>query len=155
MYNKLVLKNDTSFEEAIRLLDLNGNGFLPIVDEIGKLVGIITDGDLRRAVLNNQFSLDKIINRNPLTATEETSQTEIKKRLQSIHRRHMPVVNSEGILVNVVILGENEFVRKENWVVIMAGGLGSRLGDLTKDIPKPMLEINGKPILLGIIENFK
>lgn len=150
-----VLKSDSLLDEALRLLDLNGNGFLPVVDEQNKLLGIITDGDVRRGILNKTLELNSIINKNPTTAKLGVSHRVIKQKLRELHRRHMPIINDIGQLVDVVILDNFEFVSKDNWVVIMVGGLGTRLGNLTKKTPKPMLEIGGKPILLGIIEQFK
>lgn len=155
MHGRLVLGHETTFEEAVELLDRIGSGFLPVVNQVGKLVGIITDGDIRRAFLKGTRSLDDIINRNPITATADTPHAEIERTLQRLRRRHMPVVDSQGNLVEVVIL--NDFTARviTNRVVIMAGGLGSRLGELTRDVPKPMLKVNGKPILLHLVEAFK
>lgn len=155
MINKFILKKDSNLDDALRLLDSNGNGFLPVIDELGKLVGIITDGDIRRGILNKTLELDAVINRNPTTAKIGTSHVDIKKQLRTIHRRHMPVVDETGKLIEVVVLDEFEFISKDNLVVIMAGGLGSRLGELTKETPKPMLNVGGKSILQGIIEHFK
>lgn len=155
MKNKLVYNSETTFEQAIKLLDANGTGFLPVVDSSNKLIGIITDGDLRRGILNRTFELDRIINKNPIKALITESHIAIKKRLRDIHRRHMPVVNENNELIEVVVLDEFEKNAKTNWVVIMAGGLGTRLGDLTKNVPKPMLDLGGKPMLLRIIEHFK
>lgn len=151
----LSLQPATELDDALRLLDANGNGFLPVIDDAGKLVGIITDGDIRRGILNKTLELNAIINRKPVTAKYGTSHIVIKRQLREIHRRHMPMVDEAGVLKEVVILDNFEFISKNNWVVIMAGGLGSRLGELTKSVPKPMLEVGGKPILLGIIEHFK
>ena len=153
--NYLQLKADSQLDEALRLLNSNGNGFLPAVDEKGKLVGIITDGDIRRGILNKTLDLGSIINKKPITAKFGTSPVAIKRQLRELHRRHMPVVDDEGVLRDVVVLDSFEIISKPNWVVIMAGGLGSRLGELTKSTPKPMLEVGGKPILLGIIEHFR
>jgi dTDP-glucose pyrophosphorylase len=153
--NYLTLHRETQLEDAIRMLDANGNGFLPVIDADGKLLGIITDGDLRRGILNRNLELDAIINRSPLTADAGTPHIAIKRRLRDIHRRHMPVVDADGKLVEVVVLDEFEVVSKPNWVVIMAGGMGQRLGELTRDMPKPMLSVGGKPILHGIIDHFK
>jgi dTDP-glucose pyrophosphorylase len=154
MLNKLIYTPSATLEEAIRLLDQNGNGFLPVVSVDNKLIGIITDGDLRRGILNKKFDLESIINKHPIVEQVGTPHYLIKKRLKEIQLRQMPVVDHEGKLVEVVVLDEFEFVSKDNWVVIMAGGLGSRLGHLTKQLPKPMLSIGGKPILHGIIDQF-
>lgn len=150
-----VYRENASLEDALTILDKNGNGFLPVVDEVGKLYGVITDGDLRRGVLNKNLSLDTIINRNPITEREDVPEMNVKLRLRELHRRHMPILDAEGKLLRVVVLDDFEFISKNNRVVIMAGGMGSRLGELTKDTPKPMLHIGGKPILQGIIEYFK
>ena len=53
MNNRLILNNETKFNDTVKLLDLNGNGVLPVVDENEKLLGLITDGDIRKAILNN------------------------------------------------------------------------------------------------------
>lgn len=68
----------------------------------------------------------------------------------------MPLIDKEGILKEIVLLNDFDVAPKEEWVVIMAGGLGSRLGELTKDIPKPMLPMGEDPcwnILLIILKN--
>lgn len=151
----LILYETTTFAEAVQLLDTNGSGFLPVVDEAGKLYGIITDGDIRRAVLHDKRHLKDIINTKPVVAQTSESRRSIVNRLFELKRRHMPVVDASGRYVEVIVL--NDFAKREltNRVVIMAGGLGSRLGELTRHIPKPMLNVNGKPILQKIIESFR
>ena len=63
--NKLTLDESTTFEDAIKLLDTNGNGVLPVVDNNNLFIGLITDGDIRKAILNNSLDLEHIINKNP------------------------------------------------------------------------------------------
>ncbi len=150
----MILSNNSSFKEAIRLLDKNGHGFLAVTDEQGRLIGILTDGDVRRAILNDKSELVDIINKEPVTMLEGVSKKQVFYELKKLYRKHMPIVDSCGVLKDVVILDEAEFDLKPNWVVIMAGGLGTRLGELTKDTPKPMLPVNNKPILKHIIELF-
>lgn len=153
MNRKLVLDACTTFEDAIRELDTQGVGFLPIVDSDDKLLGIITDGDVRRAILNKHYSLDAIINREPTTLNYKVSRAHAIKYLKSIHRRHVPLVDDDGRLVDVVVLDDFQFNAKQNKVVIMAGGLGSRLGGLTEHTPKPMLSVGNKPLLSSIISH--
>ena len=150
----LLWSKETCFKDAIRLLDENGNGFLALVDSRGSLLGILTDGDVRRAILSDLNDLHQIVNKSPEVAQSSTPRKTIISRLRQIHRKHMPVVDQSGRLMTVVSLDEEEFNLKPNWVVLMAGGLGSRLGELTKDKPKPMLELGGKPMLEHIIDMF-
>ncbi len=152
--NKLIDDSSSTLEDALRLLDRGGVGFLPVVDERGRLTGVITDGDVRRAFLDRRFELEYVINRKPVTMPIVSSRTEVLKELHRIHRRHMPLVNAEGVLQDVVVLNGFDAPSKSNWVVIMVGGLGSRLGELTKNVPKPMLDVGGKPLLERLVESF-
>lgn len=150
----LILSEEASFRDAVKALDENGNGFLAIVDSNMLLKGIITDGDIRRAILDDKTDLSEIINPTPVTMPEGSLKTSIINTLKKTHKRHMPIVNESGKLIDVIELNEEQFRLKSNWVVIMAGGLGTRLGKLTEDTPKPMLEVDGKPMLQHIIELF-
>ena len=154
MIQKLVLKDNTTFQEAVRLLDAGGVGILPVVDANNKLIGIITDGDIRRALLAGEQTLEKVINRSPKTVLDNVSRHEILALLKQHHLRHMPVVDKENNFKHIVLLDGLYVEDQPNRVIIMAGGLGTRLGDLTKDLPKPMLPVGGKPVLERIINAF-
>lgn len=154
MNNKLILNNDTKFSDAIKILDENGNGVLPVVDKSNKLLGLITDGDIRKAILHNQLDLEHIINKNPYKLNIKSSKMQRIQYLKSIKRRQLPLVDDAGKFMTLFTLDEVEFNRKDNAVIIMAGGLGTRLGELTKDTPKPMLHVGNKPLLETIIEKF-
>ena len=150
----LILSDRATFIDAVKALDENGNGFLAIVDQGNVLKGILTDGDVRRAILDNKTELIEVYNKNPVTMPAGSCKLSVINKLKKTHKRHMPIVNEEGVLTEVIQLNEEEFQLRPNWVVIMAGGLGKRLGDLTRNIPKPMLEVDGKPMLLHIVELF-
>lgn len=152
--NKLVLNGEASFEQAIALLDQNGNGVLPVVDHEGILVGLITDGDIRKAILNKELDLEHIINKNPHKLHINSTKKQRIQYLKKIARRQIPLVDDDGSFISLFTLDEVEFNSKQNAVVIMAGGLGTRLGELTKDMPKPMLHIGDRPILEIIIDKF-
>lgn len=152
---KIVLTEQVTFKDLIAKLNDYGSGFLAIVDSKNKLVGILTDGDVRRAILNDVQDIQCIFNKNPVTVPEGTPRQKIISLLKDIHRKHMPVVDNNGKLTEVISLDEIEFNHKPNHVFIMAGGLGTRLGELTKNTPKPMLNIGTKPMIVHIIEAFK
>lgn len=150
----LTLTKNTSLNEAILLLDKSGEGVLPVVNSNKKFIGIVTDGDIRKAILDNKFELENVINKKPYTLSINSSKIERLNFLKKIKRRHLPLLNDEGELAEIFTLDSFEFNNYSNWVVIMAGGLGTRLGNLTKDTPKPMLPLANKPILEHIMNSF-
>ena len=150
----LTLREDTTFEEAVNALDKGGIGFLALLDNHGSLLGILTDGDVRRAILNRKADLLEIMNSTPQTADYRLSQRKVVQLLKEIHRKHMPLVDENKIYKGVVALDELEFNSKPNRVVIMAGGFGRRLGDLTREVPKPMLQVGKKNMLENLIDIF-
>ena len=154
--NTMRFNPDLTFLNLLEELNKSGNGFLVIIDANGKLIGLVTDGDIRRAILNKTTdSLKNVINFSPITASSKLSNREKMNLLKDIKRRQIPVVDQNNCLVEIFYLDDEDIHYHENHVIIMAGGLGSRLGDLTKEIPKPMLEVGGKPILERILYSFK
>lgn len=147
----LILDKTADFYSAIKKLDKNGDGVLPIIDKKGFFIGLITDGDVRRAVLANNLDLNKIINKNPYKLNNESTIDERMSYLKRYRIRHLPIVNEENQLIEIFTSDNASISIMQNPVMIMAGGMGSRLGDLTKDIPKPMLHVGGKPILETIL----
>ncbi|QHJ13436.1 UTP--glucose-1-phosphate uridylyltransferase [Paraglaciecola mesophila] len=155
MSNTFVLKCDSTFEMAVEAIDKGGLGFIAVVNPEMLLVGILTDGDIRRAFLKKSFDLNSIINKNPEVMNYRSSKESIISRLKTLHRRHMPLVDEKGLYKGVFSFDDIEFITRDNEVVIMAGGLGSRLGELTKSTPKPMLEVGNQPMLQHLVELFR
>ncbi len=148
------MSKNISFLDAVKMLNENGNGFLAIVDRYNKLLGILTDGDIRSALLDGKGELEDIFNKNPMTMPAGSDRGKVLLKMRELYKKHMPLVDQDNVLIDVVMLHDEEFNLKPNWVVIMAGGLGERLGELTRDIPKPMLKVGSKPLLEHIINNF-
>lgn len=152
---KFILTEKVTTKDLIYSLDQSGLGAIAIVDSDNKYLGLTTDGDLRKALLSESFTLESLINKKAVTATDASSLEEKLSLLKSIHRRHLPIISKKGDFVDLFCLDEIDFNLKPNVVVVVAGGLGSRLGELTQNTPKPMLPVGGQPILEHIIKLFK
>ena len=131
--------------------------FLIVADAQGKLLGNLTDGDLRKGLLKfNSMSVkvESVMNKHTVFAHEELSLGEVSVLFESPSIRAIPVIDANKTVVGCHFI-ENfqNSLTNDARLLIMAGGYGSRMGHLTKTTPKPMLEIRGKPILQHIIAN--
>lgn len=157
MGNYIIDAEDT-IEEAMFKLNEYGTRIL-VVTEDGKAVGTITDGDLRRALLNKQevnTAVAKIMNKRFISADKEEHTDTILSKMIENKVQTIPVLDKQGALVRIVSMADLVAKKKQQGiVVIMAGGKGTRLGNLTSSCPKPMLRVNGKPMLEIIIDQYK
>jgi dTDP-glucose pyrophosphorylase len=147
-----------SIRDAIGILDKSAIQIILVVDDENHLLGTVTDGDVRRGILKG-LSLDdpvqKIMNDSPTVATTAEARESILTMMRRKRLHHIPVVDGDLRVVRLETLDEMIQSRsRQNHVVLMAGGLGSRLSPLTDDRPKPMLTIGNKPLLETILENF-
>lgn len=155
------LKNSTILEtatlrEAMLAINLGAlSGAVMVNNAEGRLIGIMTDGDLRRMLLNGaamDAPITPHVNRNFTWVTQNTSRAHVLDLIRARSIEHIPIVNDRMQLVGIHLLGE--MISKTplpNHAVIMAGGKGNRLGELTRDVPKPMLKVAGRPILERIV----
>lgn len=152
------LFKDTTIKDAMAIIENGGIGMAFSVDEHGVLEGILTDGDIRKAIISGYALEDKvafIINKNPLVSSIDDTREDILNMAIAKKLYQIPIVNSEGKIVGIEELGELLTLPSfSNKIVLMVGGLGSRLRPLTNDIPKPMLKVGDKPILERIIMDF-
>jgi dTDP-glucose pyrophosphorylase len=158
MFRKTFLKTNSSIRDAMESLSSNSMGVVLVVDDGDHLLGIITDGDIRRGLLSAvsmDSSVEKIMSKNPAVLKIGASQKEILKMFKKHSLLHIPLVDDEGIVRDLKVLKhEVEVPEKENIVFINAGGKGQRLLPLTENCPKPLLQVGNKPILENIIQNF-
>ena len=158
-WKKLILSGDASIVEVIECLNASaGAQIVLIIDNKDRLLGTITDGDLRRFMLSGG-GLDGCA-KNAMHQDYRSVAPDIDKAgalalMRDLTLRQIPIVDDKKKLCGLYLL--SEFINadiKKNTVLIMAGGLGTRLRPLTEECPKPMLPIGGRPILETIIKNF-
>ncbi|QWV95972.1 nucleotidyltransferase family protein [Geomonas nitrogeniifigens] len=157
-WQKTIVGPDTTIRDTIGVIDESALQIALVLDADRKLLGTITDGDIRRGILKGvplTGPARSIMNATPVVAMTNDSRDTILATMRSRKIHQIPVVDGHGTLVGVEFLDELlQPVKRENTVVLMAGGLGTRLMPLTNDCPKPLLKIGSKPILEIILENF-
>ncbi len=154
----ITISPGTTIRQALEAIDRGAMQIALVVDEIDRLLGTITDGDIRRAILKGAGLDDPIAgiyNTNPTKGYINQPKEDILQLAIINGIKQVPMVDDAGCLVGVEII--DDYLRKSekpNHVVLMAGGLGTRLRPLTENVPKPMLKVGTKPILETIIDNF-
>jgi dTDP-glucose pyrophosphorylase len=140
---------------AVETID-RSTGLIALVTDLDRLIGIVTDGDVRRGLLRGE-SLDSpvanIMQRNFRYMPANGSPAEAIEVMQSLSLYQIPVLDENGKVVHLFLLDDLIKPQKlPNSVVIMAGGEGKRLRPLTHGCPKPMLQVAGKPLLEIILK---
>lgn len=157
-WRDVVVAPDTRLGDAIALIDRTGLQAALVADADGTLLGILTDGNVRRAILAGKgidVPVSAVMNAQPVTAPASMAREEMLALMRRGILHHLPIVDEGNRLVGLVTLDELVgATERPNWVVLMAGGLGTRLQPLTDERPKPLLEIGGKPILETIVQSF-
>ena len=144
-------------KEAMAIIDRGSVQFAVVVDDDLKLLGVLTDGDIRRGLLRGlglESSIESLINKHPVVANINDTKERILELANEKKLHQIPII-SNGKLIGIQDI--REFLapkNKPNKVILMVGGLGTRLRPLTNDVPKPMLDVGNKPILHTIVENF-
>ena len=150
-----VLKSATLID-AMRVIERCASQIAFVVDEEQKLLGTLTDGDIRRGLLHGatlNTPTEDLMNVDYCFARTSDDKLNILEMMRNKQLGQVPIIDEQGRVVHLVLL--KELLSPTNFpnsVVIMAGGKGSRLYPKTRDCPKPMLHINGKPILEILLE---
>jgi len=152
------LNKNSTIKEALKIIDSGAMQIALVVEDNDKLVGTLTDGDIRRGLLKGldlESSIESIIFTTPTIATISDTKEEILKVALAKKLHQIPIVDESGRIVGIQEI--EELIKpktKTNKVVLMVGGLGTRLRPLTENTPKPMLKVGNKPILQTIVEKF-
>ena len=162
-FERILVSPDCPIREAMRRIDASGLGTVLVTDEERRLLGTITDGDVRRAILASvdlKAPVGTLLGASerpmPLTAPVGTSPEEMVRRMRQGGVRHLPMVDARGRVLDLARLGDVEpDVTVPLTAVVMAGGLGTRLRPLTDITPKPLLPVGEKPLLHLIINQLR
>ena len=151
----LLLGPGATLRDALQRLDATGAGLVLLVDAGGRLAGALSDGDARRAMLAEaKLSAPalSVATRDPVSASVRAGRRELLALFRDRGLRQIPLVDDDGAPVSLALAADVVAATREEPVVIMAGGRGTRLGPLTAERPKPLIEVGGRPILETIID---
>ena len=142
-WKKAVCAANAPMSEAIRHIDSAGCQLAIVLDGEGRLAGLVSDGDVRRAILRGcglDTPASEVMNASPTTALATASKEELLALMRRKVLRQIPLLNERGQVVGLATVEDLVgVVERPNWVVLMAGGMGTRLRPLTESTPKPML----------------
>lgn len=157
-WERTLIAPDTTLRDALKVIDKAGSKIALVVDAGRHLLGTLSDGDVRRALLRGVSLVDRVdsaMHRDPAVASQCEDLQEVAAQIRRLGLHQIPLVDSDKRVVGLTLLDDIMLVpQRDNWVVIMAGGLGTRLADLTRDTPKPMLKVGSRPLLETIVRSY-
>jgi hypothetical protein len=128
---------EMTVRRALKVLDDAGIRLIMVVDATDRLLGVVTDGDIRRALLRRvdlEAGVCEVMNSQPNTAQVGEPRESIRAKMERNSLLHMPIVSSDGRIVGLETYHHLTAVPvRDNWVFLMAGGFGTRLRPLTDD----------------------
>jgi dTDP-glucose pyrophosphorylase len=156
VWQNALLDSRANIEQAINVLNVSALKIVIVTNENNKFLGTISDGDIRRGILKGcslNSPIKEIIQTNSLVVDPEMNRDAVLQLMVTRKIQQIPIVDDQGNISGLHLWDEmNLQPKRNNVMVIMAGGKGTRLLPITEDRPKPMLEILGKPILEHILQ---
>jgi len=157
--NDVLVREGATLRETLECITKSGKRLALVVDDAGRLVGLATDGDLRKAILRGvslEAPIEQAMNRTPVVAEPGLSPSAALALMRRRSIRQVPLVDAQRRVVDLLFFDELVALPSlPNAAVIMAGGEGKRLRPLTESTPKPMLRVGGKPLLEIMIERLR
>jgi dTDP-glucose pyrophosphorylase len=151
-----LLPPSATVQEVIQNLDMVAIQIVLITDEDGRLVGTISDGDIRRGLLRGltlESSIESIIFRKPLVVPSSLDRNMVLQLMTANQIRQIPIIDEDNRIIGIHLWNQVATpAERSNTLVIMAGGKGLRMRPYTETCPKPMLPIQGKPMLEHILD---
>ena len=157
-WERTLVRPETTLREAMETIDKVGCQMALVVGPDRHLLGTLSDGDARRGLLKGLGMDDKVtaaMHVDPTCAKVGESRHSILATMRRLGLHQVPVIDDQGRVVGLEVL--DDFLSasvRDHWVVIMAGGLGSRLDELTRETPKPMLKVGSRPLLQTILRGY-
>lgn len=152
---KIVITKSASLRTAMEALDRGAVEIALVVGPDSSLLGTLTDGDIRRAILSGaslESAASKFMQRHFTVVGPSASRAEVLDLMRARTLQQIPIVDDNGRLVGLHLLREIiGAILRPNWAIVMAGGRGERLRPITDSIPKPMIKVAGRPILERIV----
>ncbi|MEZ9845388.1 nucleotidyltransferase family protein [Vibrio breoganii] len=157
-WKNTLISQSSTIKQALETINSEALRVAVVVDEKQRLLGVVTDGDIRRGLLN-ELALDepvsKVMNSNPISASMTTDKDTLVALMEEKQILSVPILDTNNKIVGLETLHSALSPKKHlNPVFIMAGGFGTRLRPLTDNCPKPMLEVGGRPILETLLRSF-
>jgi len=156
----VLVREDASLRKALETITRSGKQVAVVVDGETRLLGLLTDGDVRKAILRGlslEADVQQAMNRNPVVARAGIGTVDAITFMRSRSIRHLPVLDARRGVVELLWLDELLAAAPplQSRAVIMAGGEGTRLFPVTESVPKPLVRIGGKPLLEILIERLR
>src|SRR5258706_8757446 len=152
---KFLVHEKGSLREAMQVINDNWREIALVSDDANTIVGVVTDGDIRRGLLTGmtlEAAVNRVMTTDYVRVSPDMDRSGVLDLMKAASVRHVPVIDAQQRLVAIhfldVLLGTEV---KPNVAVIMAGGEGRRLRPLTDPTPKPMIPVAGRPILQRIL----
>lgn len=159
IFKKLIINKNKKVKDVLEIFNSTGVPTCFIKNKNNQIVATATDGDIRRKYINkkkDEMPISKFMNSSPLHVKENDNPRSVEILMKSKAALYVPILNKNKKMIGLFSWNDHDQKKEfDNFVIIMVGGLGNRLRPLTKNTPKPMLEIGGKPILEHLIFNFK
>jgi len=159
IWRRAILPATATIQQAISNLDQVAIKIILVVNEAGELEGTISDGDIRRGLLKGldlNSPITNVIYRNPLVVPPEMTREMVKQLMVANKIQQIPAVDEHHHVLGLHLWDEiATLTTRSNLMVIMAGGMGTRLRPHTENCPKPLLQVAGKPMLEHIIDRAK